>query len=52
MNRKAPVPRLTDQTPTWAKAAALARKWQLDQLAARLEELDRVAQKPTSSARR
>ena len=52
MNRKAPLPRLTDQTPTWAKAAALARKWQLDQLAARLEELDRVAQKPTSSARR
>ena len=52
MNRKAPVPRLTDQTPTWAKAAALARQWQLNQLAARLEELDRVSQKPTSSARR
>ena len=52
MNRKAPVPRLTDQTPTWAKAAALARQWQLNQLAARLEELDRVSQKPTSSARK
>jgi DNA polymerase-1 len=39
MNRKAPVPRLADQTPTWARAAALARKWQLNQLAGRLEEL-------------
>ena len=39
MNRKAPVPRLADQTPTWAKAAALARKWELKQLAGRLEEL-------------
>ena len=52
MNRKAPVPRLTDQTPTWAKAAALARQWQLNQLAARLEDLDRVSQRPTSSARK
>ncbi|MGA8653131.1 MAG: hypothetical protein WB677_21415, partial [Xanthobacteraceae bacterium] len=39
MNRKAPVPRLAEQTPTWAKAAALARKWELKQLAGRLEEL-------------
>jgi exodeoxyribonuclease-3 len=39
MNPKAPVPRLPDQTPTWAKAAALARSWQLKQLAERLEEL-------------
>jgi DNA polymerase-1 len=39
MNRKAPVPRLADQSPTWAKAAALARAWQLTQLAERLEEL-------------
>jgi exodeoxyribonuclease III len=39
MNRKAPLPRLPDQTPTWAKAAALARKWQLNQLAGRLDEL-------------
>ncbi len=52
MNREAPVPRLTDQTPTWAKAAALARKWQLNQLAARLEELDGISRKPTSSARK
>ncbi len=39
MNRKAPLPRLADQTPTWMKAAALARSWQLMQLAERLEEL-------------
>jgi exodeoxyribonuclease III len=39
MDRKAPLPRLPDQTPTWAEAAALARKWQLNQLAGRLEEL-------------
>jgi exodeoxyribonuclease III len=39
MNRKAPVPRLGDQTPTWAKAAALAQQWELNQLAGRLEEL-------------
>ena len=39
MNRKAPVPRLADQTPTWARAGALARTWQLNQLAERLGEL-------------
>ena len=39
MNRKAPLPRLPDQTPTWAKAAALARDRQLNALAGRLELL-------------
>ena len=39
MNRKAPLPRLPDQAPTWAKAAALARAWQLKQLTERLEDL-------------
>jgi DNA polymerase-1 len=39
MNRKAPLPSLTRQKPTFAKAAALARKWQLRQLASRLEEM-------------
>ena len=29
MDRKAPLPRLADQTPTWRKAAELARKWEL-----------------------
>jgi len=39
MNRKARLPRLADQTPTWANAAALAREWELKQLAGRLDEL-------------
>ncbi len=39
MNAKAPLPRITDQKPTWHKAAALARKWALQQLAERLERL-------------
>ena len=39
MNRKAPLPKLPDQTPTWAKAAALARDWQLNALAGRLDVL-------------
>ena len=42
MNRKARVPRVADQKPTWAKAAALAREWELKQLAGRLEELTPV----------
>jgi len=47
MNRKAPLPRLPDRQPTWDKAAALARQWQLSQLAGRLEEL--AAKAPRSS---
>jgi exodeoxyribonuclease-3 len=39
MDRRAPLPRLSDQRPTWGKAAALAREWELKQLAGRLEEL-------------
>src|SRR5437764_10794327 len=39
MDRKAPLPRLADQKPTWANAAALARRWDLKQLAGRIEEL-------------
>jgi DNA polymerase I len=39
MDRKAPLPRLGGQQPTWRKAAALARDWELKQLAKRLEEL-------------
>ena len=39
MDRKAPLPRLRDQRPTWTKASALARDWQLDKLAERLEKL-------------
>jgi DNA polymerase I len=39
MNKKAPLPSLPRQKPTFAKAAALARQWQLRQLAGRLEEM-------------
>jgi DNA polymerase-1 len=41
MDRKAPIPRLPDQTPAWRKAAALARRWQLNKLAERLDALAR-----------
>src|SRR5215471_10473874 len=39
MDRKARLPRLGEQKPTWRIAAALAREWELKQLAKRLEEL-------------
>jgi exodeoxyribonuclease III len=42
MNRKAPLPSLRSQKPTWRKAAALAREWELNQLARRLEELGSI----------
>jgi exodeoxyribonuclease III len=43
MDRKARLPRLPDQKPTWRKAAALAREWELNQLARRLDELAAAA---------
>jgi 5'-3' exonuclease len=43
MNKKAPLPSLASQKPTFAKAAALARKWQLRQLAGRLQEMAQTA---------
>jgi exodeoxyribonuclease III len=42
MDRKAPLPPLRDQTPTWDKASTLAHKWQLNQLADRLAALARA----------
>ncbi len=39
MDAKAPLPRLADQKPNWAKAAALMRSWEINRLAERLEEL-------------
>jgi DNA polymerase-1 len=39
MDASAPLPSLQDQTPTWSKASALARAWELNQLAERLEAL-------------
>jgi DNA polymerase-1 len=38
MDAKAPVPPLRDQKATWPRAAALARDWGLNALAARLEK--------------
>jgi DNA polymerase I len=43
MDASAPLPALGDQTPTWAKAAALAHEWELTRLAERLAELARTA---------
>jgi exodeoxyribonuclease III len=48
MDRKAKVPRLADQRPSWGKAAALARDWELKQLAGRLEELAAAAERAGS----
>ncbi len=39
MDSKAPLPRFSDQRPTWSKVAGLAHKWELKQLAVRLDEL-------------
>ena len=41
MDATAPLPPLDDQNPTWAAAAALAREWELNQLADRLAAMDR-----------
>jgi DNA polymerase-1 len=40
MDKKAPLPNLRSQKPTWDKAGALAREWELQQLARRLGELN------------
>jgi DNA polymerase-1 len=39
MDATAPLPPLDDQRPAWDRAAALAREWELNRLAARLDEL-------------
>jgi 5'-3' exonuclease len=39
MDASAPLPPLRNQKPTWSKASALARDWELKQLAGRLAEL-------------
>ena len=41
MDRAAPLPDLRNQTPRWAGAAALARSWDLNRLAERLDALAR-----------
>ncbi len=37
MDKKAPLPALRNQSPTWGRAAKLARHWQLNRLAERLD---------------
>jgi DNA polymerase I len=39
MDKTAPLPSLQDQTPTWARASALAKEWELNRLAERLDAL-------------
>jgi DNA polymerase I len=39
MDKSAPLPSLHDQTPSWAKASALAKDWELNRLAERLDAL-------------
>jgi DNA polymerase-1 len=39
MDAAAPIPVLADQTPTWDRAATLAREWELGRLATRLDEV-------------
>jgi DNA polymerase-1 len=54
MDRKAPLPPLPDQTPSWLTASALARAWQLNQLADRfaaMVEAKGGARRPRMSSR-
>jgi hypothetical protein len=44
MDASAPLPSIPDQSPTWARAAALAQTWELNRLAERLNDL--AAQAP------
>jgi len=39
MDKTAPLSSLQDQTPSWAKASALAKDWELNRLAERLDAL-------------
>ena len=50
MDSKAPLPSVRAQKPTWDKAAALAREWGLNQLAARLDKLAAPSVPPRSSS--
>ncbi len=51
MDKEAPLPRLAGQRPTFGKAAKLARKWRLMQLAGRLEEMEKLASAASASLR-
>jgi DNA polymerase I len=49
MDSSAPLPSLRDQTPTWDKAAELAREWSLNRLSERLGELPAVGRRSSST---
>jgi DNA polymerase-1 len=44
MDKSAPLPSLRNQIPTWAKASALAKEWELNRLAERLAALAELGQ--------
>ena len=48
MDSSAPLPAIRNQTPTWEKASALAREWQLNRLADRLAALALETPKATT----
>jgi DNA polymerase-1 len=50
MDSSAPLPALDDQIPTWSRAARLARDWELNQLAERLEALSQSPRSTTPPA--
>ncbi len=52
MDPTAPLPSLADQVPTWDQAAKLAREWQLERLAQRLDELRGASRAETVTAPR
>lgn len=52
MNPKAPLPKLGTQRPTFERAAALAREWDLNQLAERLDAAARDTPAQTKRSRR
>jgi DNA polymerase-1 len=43
MGRDTPLEPVADATPTWDKAAALAREWELKALSERLDQLAKAA---------
>jgi DNA polymerase-1 len=49
MDKSAPLPPLRTRKPSWGRAAALARDWQLDRLADRLEAMAQSPPKPGPS---
>jgi len=51
MDKSAPLPPLRDQTPTWDKAAVLARQWGLNRLGERLEALAKQAEESWRATR-